>query len=62
MTASNIQSLRTNLVSYNWPAHIVAIFFNIEFEEMHFAKSNKLISTVVFIALQELLEIGNLLN
>ena len=39
-----------NLVTHNWLAHIITIFFNIEFEEMHFSKSNKLISTIVFIA------------
>ena len=51
-----------NLVTQHWPIHIVAFFLNIELKEMHFSKSNELISTVVLIAVEELLKIGNLLN
>ena len=56
------QNLRTNLVIHDWRAHIVAFLLNIELKEMHFSKSDELISTIVLIALEELLEINNLLN
>ena len=56
------QKLRMNLVTHDWPAHIVAFLLNIELKEMHLPKSNKLIRTIMLIAIEELLEIGNLLN
>ena len=56
------QKLRTNLVTHDWPAHIVAFLLNIELKEMHLPKSNELIRTIMLIAIEELLEIGNLLH
>ena len=61
-TDEDAQNLRTYLVTHDKPAHIVAFLLNIELKEMHFSKSDELISTVVLIALEELLEIGKLLN
>ena len=56
-----MQNLRTNLVTHDWPAHIVAFLLNIELKEMYFSKSNELIRTIMLIAMEELLEINNLL-
>ena len=56
------QKLRTDLVTQDWPAHIVAFLLNIELKEMHLPKSNELICTIMLIAIEELLEIGNFLH
>ena len=61
-TNSYGQNLRMNLITHNWLAHIVAFLLNIEVKEMYFSKSNELISIVVLITVEKLLEIGNLLN
>ena len=54
--------MRTNLVTHDWPAHIVAFLLNIKLKEKHLPKSNELISTIMLIAIKELLEIRNLLH